>query len=237
MWLGELITERGIGNGISFIIFAGIVSQAPGAIAGFVDDPEPGTGDRLRDPRDRVGGGDHLHPGRPASDPDPVREPRPRPADVPGRPDVPAAPGQPGRRDPDHLRDQHPALPAADRLVLHRAPRSDIVASIAQGIVAFFNPQSIVYVVLYFLAGRRVHLLLHGVHVQTGRDRRAAPQERRVHPGHPARPARRPTTSPGSSPGSRSPAPCSWASSRPPRPSSGCSSRRSRRSPSVAPAC
>ncbi|HET9435968.1 MAG TPA: preprotein translocase subunit SecY [Candidatus Limnocylindrales bacterium] len=33
MWLGELITEKGIGNGISFIIFAGIVSQAPGAAA------------------------------------------------------------------------------------------------------------------------------------------------------------------------------------------------------------
>ena len=28
MWIGELITERGIGNGISFIIFAGIVAQA-----------------------------------------------------------------------------------------------------------------------------------------------------------------------------------------------------------------
>jgi preprotein translocase subunit SecY len=41
MWLGELITERGIGNGISFIIFAGIVSQAPGAIAGFIQNPNP----------------------------------------------------------------------------------------------------------------------------------------------------------------------------------------------------
>ncbi len=29
MWLGELITEKGIGNGISFIIFAGIVSRVP----------------------------------------------------------------------------------------------------------------------------------------------------------------------------------------------------------------
>ncbi|HWJ03527.1 MAG TPA: preprotein translocase subunit SecY [Verrucomicrobiae bacterium] len=29
MWLGELITERGIGNGISLIIFAGIVSRVP----------------------------------------------------------------------------------------------------------------------------------------------------------------------------------------------------------------
>jgi len=29
MWLGEMITERGIGNGISLIIFAGIVSRIP----------------------------------------------------------------------------------------------------------------------------------------------------------------------------------------------------------------
>jgi preprotein translocase subunit SecY len=33
MWLGEQITERGIGNGISLIIFAGIVAQFPRAIA------------------------------------------------------------------------------------------------------------------------------------------------------------------------------------------------------------
>jgi preprotein translocase subunit SecY len=39
MWLGELITEKGIGNGISFIIFAGIVSRAPGAIGGFLTTP------------------------------------------------------------------------------------------------------------------------------------------------------------------------------------------------------
>jgi preprotein translocase subunit SecY len=39
MWIGELITERGIGNGISFVIFAGIVSQAPGAIAAFIAAP------------------------------------------------------------------------------------------------------------------------------------------------------------------------------------------------------
>jgi preprotein translocase subunit SecY len=32
MWLGEQITERGIGNGISLIIFAGIVARMPGAL-------------------------------------------------------------------------------------------------------------------------------------------------------------------------------------------------------------
>ena len=34
MWLGEQITERGIGNGISLIIFSGIVARLPNAIAG-----------------------------------------------------------------------------------------------------------------------------------------------------------------------------------------------------------
>ena len=34
MWLGEQITARGIGNGISLIIFAGIVAELPGALAG-----------------------------------------------------------------------------------------------------------------------------------------------------------------------------------------------------------
>jgi preprotein translocase subunit SecY len=33
MWLGELITEQGIGNGISLVIFAGIVSQLPKTLA------------------------------------------------------------------------------------------------------------------------------------------------------------------------------------------------------------
>ena len=40
MWLGELITEKGIGNGISFIIFAGIVSRAPAAIGTFIQSPD-----------------------------------------------------------------------------------------------------------------------------------------------------------------------------------------------------
>lgn len=33
MWLGELITEQGIGNGISMLIFAGIISQLPSTLA------------------------------------------------------------------------------------------------------------------------------------------------------------------------------------------------------------
>ncbi len=37
MWIGEQITQKGIGNGISLIIFAGIVSAIPSAIGGTVD--------------------------------------------------------------------------------------------------------------------------------------------------------------------------------------------------------
>ena len=37
MWLGEQITERGIGNGISIIIFAGIVAGLPQAIGGTLE--------------------------------------------------------------------------------------------------------------------------------------------------------------------------------------------------------
>jgi len=37
MWLGEQITERGVGNGISLIIFAGIVARLPASIAGTLE--------------------------------------------------------------------------------------------------------------------------------------------------------------------------------------------------------
>ena len=37
MWLGEQITERGIGNGISLIIFAGIAAGLPQAVVGTLE--------------------------------------------------------------------------------------------------------------------------------------------------------------------------------------------------------
>src|SRR5581483_10819191 len=42
MWLGEQISERGIGNGISLIIFAGIVVNLPHAAFGLVEDIHTG---------------------------------------------------------------------------------------------------------------------------------------------------------------------------------------------------
>ena len=43
MWLGEQITERGVGNGISLIIFAGIVVGLPGAIVQTIGSLQSGT--------------------------------------------------------------------------------------------------------------------------------------------------------------------------------------------------
>ena len=43
MWLGEQITERGVGNGISLIIFAGIAAGLPRAIGGTLELARTGT--------------------------------------------------------------------------------------------------------------------------------------------------------------------------------------------------
>src|ERR1700712_220003 len=41
MWMGELITQRGIGNGISLMIFASIVSGLPNGIQAWATSPDP----------------------------------------------------------------------------------------------------------------------------------------------------------------------------------------------------
>ena len=39
MWLGELITQRGVGNGMSLLIFVSIVASVPSAISGWIGSP------------------------------------------------------------------------------------------------------------------------------------------------------------------------------------------------------
>ena len=43
MWIGEQITQKGVGNGISLIIFAGIVSRVPSAISNTISSVNAGT--------------------------------------------------------------------------------------------------------------------------------------------------------------------------------------------------
>ena len=47
LWLGEQITAKGVGNGISIIIFAGIVAAVPGAINQLYAQQIQGAGDQL----------------------------------------------------------------------------------------------------------------------------------------------------------------------------------------------
>ena len=171
MWIGELITERGIGNGISFIIFAGIVARVPQGLAAYLSNPDIAGGIAFVILAVVVVGGDRLHPGGPAAHPHPVRQPRPRPAHVPGRRDVPAAARQPGRRHPDHLRGQHPALPDPDRVVLRDArqrARGNGDARQPDRRRGRQLPESAGDAVHRRLlpADDGLHVLLHGVHVQ-----------------------------------------------------------------------
>ena len=78
MWMGELITQRGIGNGISLLIFASIVSRIPSGVQSWWNNPNQVFKVIDAVHRPRRGGGDRVRPGGPAPDPDPVRQTRDR---------------------------------------------------------------------------------------------------------------------------------------------------------------
>ena len=87
MWLGEQITERGIGNGMSLLIFAGIVVELPARrhpdlrpAAHRADRPDPAGAAGGAD--GGGGGGDHLRRARPAAHRRPVRQAGGRPPAV-----------------------------------------------------------------------------------------------------------------------------------------------------------
>ena len=150
MWLGELITERGIGNGISFIIFAGIVSQAPGAIAGFIQTPNPALviGFVLL-AIVSVAVIIYIQEGQRRIPIQYASRVRGRRMYQGGQTFLPLRVNQAG---------VIPIIFAISILLFPQQIASyftgaevAIVASVAQAIVSFFNPQSIIYVVLYFL--------------------------------------------------------------------------------------
>jgi len=120
MWLGELITESGIGNGSSLIIFAGIVAAMPDAITRFLSGGGGGS----------VGGltvlfmilmvvgtiaaicyFERAHRRIPVQ----YTKRQVGPEDVPGRAELPAAQDQRLGRHPADLRLVHPDVPHADR--------------------------------------------------------------------------------------------------------------------------
>ncbi|HET9347032.1 MAG TPA: preprotein translocase subunit SecY [Candidatus Limnocylindrales bacterium] len=150
MWLGELITEKGIGNGISFIIFAGIVSQAPAAIGSFIQTPNVAL---------VIGFGIlailsvaviiYIQEGQRRIPIQYASRVRGRRMYQGGQTFLPLRVNQAG---------VIPIIFAISILLFPSQIASyfqnseiEIVASISQAIVAFFNPQSVIYVALYFL--------------------------------------------------------------------------------------
>ena len=112
MWLGEKITEFGIGNGISLIIFVNIIGGLPNGVAAGIDSFRGGSLNMLQVVAMlaimvAVVAGGHRHDAGDAQDPGPVRQAHGRPAHVRRPEHAHPAPGQHRRRDPDHLRVQH----------------------------------------------------------------------------------------------------------------------------------
>ena len=128
MWLGEQITSRGIGNGISLIIMAGIVAELPSAIAGTLELGRQGALVDRADPARHSDGrrGDRLHRlhgARAAPASDPVSEAAGRQPDVRGPDLASAAQAQHLGRDSADLRLVAAAAADHDREFQRRAGR------------------------------------------------------------------------------------------------------------------
>jgi preprotein translocase subunit SecY len=119
MWLGEQITERGIGNGMSLIIFAGIVVGLPRAVSDVrpdADRPDGAAPAALLLLVMVAGGGrDRVRRARPPARHRAVRQAGGRPADVRRVEHAHPAQGEHGRRHPGDLRLVDPGLPGDDR--------------------------------------------------------------------------------------------------------------------------
>ena len=138
MWLGELITQRGIGNGISLMIFASIVAGLPNGVSQWWYERRPGVqgDDALPGAAGDRGGG--VRAGGPAPDPRAVRQASGGTADVRRRLHLSAAAREHGRRDPRDLRGLPDGIPA------HR--RADLRRRLGADFSAFFNYQSAPYI-------------------------------------------------------------------------------------------
>ena len=188
MWLGEQITSRGVGNGISLIIFAGIVANLPttivqtlelsrtGALPGFWAIGLPVLAHR-RHRRHRV-----LR-ARPATAADPVSKAPGRQQDVPGRHLAPAAEAQHLGRYPGDLR-LVAAAAAGDDRVVRRARRCAAVAdqsrrrcsAAASRSIWCCSPSLIIFFSFFYTS----------IVLQPDRHRRQPEALGRLHSGHPA---------------------------------------------------
>ena len=203
MWLGEQITERGIGNGISLIIFIGIIARYPSDTLRTFEQMRSGEMHWLKLAviiAFMVGGdrGRHRHHPGPAQDPGAVREEDRRPAHLWRRQHAHPAAGQHRRRDPDHLRAVDHHVPGDAGRVLP----GERVLELGGAVVPAHEPG-----VHHPLLGpdHPVLLLLHRGDPQPRRSRGQHEEEQRLHPrrasGQEDRRVYRPCPDPGDAAG------------------------------------
>ena len=165
MWMGELITQRGIGNGMSLLIFASVVSQLPAdgrRRPGRGGHGRHGPGHRAWSPGDP--GGHRVRRAGPAAHPGAVRQAGGGPADVRRPEHLHPAQGQPVRRHPDHLR-QLGAVPAGAAQPTSSRPTAGADGSGGAGSTTnLVQPDQPRLHRRLRPADRRLRLLLHGDH-------------------------------------------------------------------------
>ena len=188
MWLGELITQRGIGNGMSILIFTSVVSRLPFQFGAVLDRGRAASVHRdhhhrpVHDPRDRRG-----RVGA-AANTRAVRETRRRPAHVRRPEHLHPAEGQPVGCDPGDLRELVALVPRDPR---DRAARGTASRPGSTTTSSGTNTLSWFYIGAYGDADPVLRVLLHGDRVQPRAAGRHHPQAGWVHPRHPSRTAHR----------------------------------------------
>ena len=188
MWLGEQITERGLGNGISLLIFAGIAAGLPNAIGLTLEQARTGAYSIplvlgiavLVVDRDRIR---RVRRARAAQDPGQLREAPGRQQGLPGPELAPAAEAQHGGRHSADLRLVDHPVPGHARAVVRQRRRHDLAARPRVGA----RPRPAGARDPVRVGDHLLLLLLHGAAVQPEGDGREPEEERRVHPGLPPR--------------------------------------------------
>ena len=229
MWIGELITKRGIGNGISLLIFASILTSAPQGINAWING---GPMERLFFPLIAIGivvSVVFVQEGQRRIPIQYAKQMMGRRQTAGGSTYMPLRVNMAG---------VIPVIFAAALLALPQTVGSFVPSTqhldqhaLRAALVAVPPDRG--------AADHRLHLLLHGGPVQPGRPGRQPAQVRRLHPRHPPGPADRAVPRPRADAADAARARCSWRPS-PSRRRSSSRSSASRRRPaarSAAPRC
>ena len=206
MWMGELITQRGIGNGMSLLIFASVVSAAARRSGAAV---KAGDGQRRCSSSLIVSRRASSWPSCSSSRASAASRCSSPSGWSAGACTAARAPTSRSRSTrPASSRSSSPARCSTCRCCSRNVLPADGLGrrrAGASSTTTWCSPTSIVYIVALRPADHRLRLLLHGDHLRPAPAGRQHPQAGRLHPRHPAR-ARRPSaTWPRSSPASRCP--------------------------------